>query len=61
MKMKMTLDEFIKEVKDRTAAFETMWKEQHKALPDQYPLLLWGGDWWEQFDTFDEEGVKNDT
>ena len=46
---KVTLEEFIINVKWRLQEFEDFYKEQHQENPDEYPLSMTGEDWDEKF------------
>lgn len=44
-----SLEDFVKELRADANRFERHWVQQHKTKPDQYPMKMGGGDWWEQF------------
>jgi hypothetical protein len=49
----MTLDEFIKSMKQDLDAFRANWKEQQSEVPEHFPNDLDEGDWYDQFLTFE--------
>jgi hypothetical protein len=48
----MTLDEYVAELKADVARFEEEWRESAAAEPDQYPMQMAPGEWFEQYMAF---------
>jgi len=44
----MTLDEYIKQATDELLNFKTMWEENNKENPKQWPMEMGEEDWGEQ-------------
>lgn len=52
-----SLEDFIKEAHEQVDAFERMWRKNHAAEPDVYPMELDesnSGIWWEQLADFED-------
>ena len=43
----MKLDEYIAQRKAELEAFKKYWHEQHIKNPDNWPMEMGAGDWWE--------------
>lgn len=52
----MSLDEFIEEQKESLEIFRRKWLEKHSVRPEEYPIKLEGGSWWEQYMIFETGG-----
>lgn len=53
--MEQTFEEFMAELRMSVDAFEKHWREKNKQDPDNYPMSLMGGDWFEQFMSYGGE------
>lgn len=47
--IEMTFDEYMAELRKDVEYFETFWRENHEAAPDEFPMEMLSGDWDEQF------------
>lgn len=48
----MTLDEYVAELKADVERFEKEWRESAAAEPNQYPMAMPPGEWFEQYMAF---------
>jgi len=45
----MTLDEFAQDLDATLIDFIGVWRLNHEKMPDQWPMEMDAGEWWEQF------------
>ena len=45
----MTLNEFEQELMGEVQEFAKQWRDEHTEAPDEWPLNMNEGDWFEQF------------
>lgn len=54
----MTLDQYVQQLKKDVEEFEAMWRKNHATRPQEWPLSMGEGDWYEQFLMFESTGNK---
>jgi len=55
----MSLDEFLAEMRRDMDTFERSWKKNAEKTPEQWPLKMKPGDWYDQFIIFESSGEKD--
>lgn len=56
---KPTLEDFVAEMKADVDRFATNWRKNHAATPEEWPMQMDGGDWYDQFLMFESSGDKS--
>lgn len=49
----MTLAQFEREATDTLQKFCVAYRKLHEKSPEEFPLKMWSGDWYEQLQCFD--------
>ena len=55
-----TLDEFLAKMRKDLDQFEKNWRAENSQDPDDWPMKMGAGDWYEQFLMLDYSGDKDD-